>query len=136
VAATRQNINIELADGAKVALERVRQRNGMTQKELVGRLIQWFCAEDEVLQQVILGQIPEAIAPDVARIVLQRIADAAPDTLDHRRAVTAAPGRPAARRLDADADADADAPTRTPDSDAEPRPALMGEIPELPRHGR
>lgn len=72
----RQNINIELADGSKQQLEEVRCRNGMTQKEIVGRLINWFCDQDEVIQQIILGQIPKQIAPDVAQIVLKRLADA------------------------------------------------------------
>ncbi len=71
----RQNINIELADGAKDQLEIIRQWNGMTQKELVGRLVNWFCQQDRVSQQVILGQIPEEIAPDVARIMLERLAE-------------------------------------------------------------
>ena len=69
----RQNINIELAEGCKDALEAVRNWNGMTQKELVGRLISWFCEQDRVIQQVILGQIPPEIAPDVARIVLEKL---------------------------------------------------------------
>jgi hypothetical protein len=72
----RQNINIELADGAKDQLEIIRQWNGMTQKELVGRMVNWFCNQDRVSQQVILGQIPDEIAPDVARIMLERIAQA------------------------------------------------------------
>jgi hypothetical protein len=46
----------------------------MTQKELVGRLITWFCQQDRVIQQVVLGQIPEEIAPDVAALVLERLA--------------------------------------------------------------
>jgi len=74
----RQNINIELADGAKDQLERVRSRNGMTQKELVARLINWFSQQDHVVQQIILGQIPQEVAPDVAKLMLERIADAAP----------------------------------------------------------
>lgn len=69
----RQNINIELGEGSKDALEAIRKGNGMTQKELVGRLIGWFCDQDRVIQQVILGQIPEEIAPDVARIVLEKL---------------------------------------------------------------
>lgn len=70
----RQNLNIELADGSKEQLESIRSWNGMTQKELVGRLITWFCTQDRVIQQVILGQIPDEIAPDVAALVLERLA--------------------------------------------------------------
>lgn len=74
----RQNLNIELADGNKDQLERVRAWNGMTQKELVSRLINWFCGQDRVVQQVILGVIPEEIAPDVAQMLLKRLATAKP----------------------------------------------------------
>ncbi len=71
---SRQNINIELAAGNKERLEKLREWNGMTQKELVGRVINWFCSQDRVVQQIILGQIPEEVAPDVAMVVLKRIA--------------------------------------------------------------
>jgi len=73
----RQNLNIELADGNKDQLERVRAWNGMTQKEMVSRLINWFCNQDRVVQQVILGVIPEEIAPDVAQMLLKRLASGA-----------------------------------------------------------
>ena len=71
---TRQNINIELASGNKERLEKLREWNGMTQKELVGRVINWFCSQDRVVQQIILGQIPQEVAPDVAMVVLKRVA--------------------------------------------------------------
>ena len=69
----RQNLNIELADGNKDQLENVRAWNGMTQKEMVSRLINWFCKQDRVIQQVILGVIPEEIAPDVAQAMLKNL---------------------------------------------------------------
>ena len=59
----RQNINIELGEGNKDRLEELRGWNGMTQKELVGRLINWFCEQDRVVQQVVLGQIPRRSRP-------------------------------------------------------------------------
>ena len=86
VSRLRQNINIELADGAKEQLETVRARNGMTQKELVARLINWFAQQDQVVQQIILGQIPAQVAPDVAKLLLERIADEAPSRRDQAAA--------------------------------------------------
>lgn len=74
---SRQNINIELADGVKELLESVRASNGMTQKELVARLVGWFCEQDRVVQQIILGQIPSEIAPDVAKLMLNRLSEEA-----------------------------------------------------------
>lgn len=69
----RQNINIEMLSGNKDRLEELRQFNGMTQKELVGRLINWFCDQDRMVQQLILGQIPRQYAQDIVRLVLERI---------------------------------------------------------------
>ena len=69
----RQNINIELADGAKEQLEEIRTRTGMTQKELVARLIDWFASQDRVVQQIILRQIPDEIAADVAKMMLEKM---------------------------------------------------------------
>lgn len=74
MAEPRQNINIELAEGNKERLEMLRHWNGMTQKELVGRIINWFCDQDRVAQQIILGQIPQEIAQDVAKLMLEKIA--------------------------------------------------------------
>lgn len=78
MAELRQNVNIELAEGSKQRLEQLRQWNGMTQKELVSRVIHWFCDQDRVLQQVILGQIPAEIAPEVAEVILKRMAAGEP----------------------------------------------------------
>jgi hypothetical protein len=80
----RQNLNIELADGNKDQLERVRAWNGMTQKEMVSRLINWFCTQDRVVQQVILGVIPEEIAPDVAQMLLKRLAGGKSDKAESK----------------------------------------------------
>ncbi|WP_432798534.1 hypothetical protein [Poriferisphaera sp. WC338] len=75
MAETRQNLNIELAHGSKEKLEKLRDWNGMTQKELVSRIMGWFCMQDRVVQQIILGQIPSEIAPDVAQLLLRKLAD-------------------------------------------------------------
>ena len=74
MAESRQNLNIELAPGSKEKLEKLRDWNGMTQKELVSRIMNWFCTQDRVVQQIILGQIPSEIAPDLAEILLKRLA--------------------------------------------------------------
>ena len=71
----RQNLNIELTAINKDRLEKLRSWNGMTQKEMVSRVIGWFCDQDRVVQQIILGQIPEDIAPDVAALMLKRMAE-------------------------------------------------------------
>ena len=75
MAEPRQNINIELGEGNKQRLEELRAWNGMTQKEMVSRVVNWFCSQDRVIQQIVLGQIPDEIAPDVASVLLKRMAE-------------------------------------------------------------
>lgn len=92
----RQNINIELAEGSKNQLEVVRNRTGMTQKELVGRIINWFSQQDRTVQQIILGQIPQEIAVDVAKLMLEKMAREAmnnpvPPPRETRRQLATAP---------------------------------------------
>ena len=80
MAKPRQNVNIEVTEEVKDKLEQLREWNGMTQKEMVSRVLSWFCNQPRVPQQVILGQIPEEIAPDVAITFMKRLAeDRAPD---------------------------------------------------------
>ena len=78
----RQNINIEVTDLTRNELQAIRDWNGMTQKEIAGRLIAWFGRQDRVTQQVILGQIPDEIAPDIAVTLLHRMAQGE-GTRDH-----------------------------------------------------
>lgn len=88
----RQNVNIELAGESKDRLETVRAFNGMTQKELVARLVEWFCRQDRVTQQVILGQIPPEVAPDVAVLLLKRLAEERTPAERHRGRVVSLAG--------------------------------------------
>ncbi|QQE13805.1 hypothetical protein JD969_10180 [Planctomycetota bacterium] len=65
----RANINIELTTESINLLQEIRNWNGMTRKELVTRLIDWFINQDRVIQSIILGQIPSEIAPDLIDIL-------------------------------------------------------------------
>lgn len=78
MAKPRQNVNIEVTEEVKDQLEQLRDWNGMTQKEMVSRVLSWFCDQQRVPQQVILGQIPEEIAPDVAATFMKRLAEQRP----------------------------------------------------------
>ena len=70
---SRTNTNIELPTSCIPKLQEIRDWNGMTRKELVSRLIVWFCDQDQVIQSLVLGQIPSEIAPDVVEILLLRL---------------------------------------------------------------
>jgi hypothetical protein len=70
----REIIKIAVTSEAKAAIEAVGERYGMSQIELASRLYTWLAGQDEVVQAAVLGILPEAVAPDVARLVLERLA--------------------------------------------------------------
>ena len=71
----RHTIQVYISSETKRVIASTCARTGMTQIEMFGRLARWFADQDMVLQQAILGQIPPQIAPDVARIALDRMAN-------------------------------------------------------------
>jgi hypothetical protein len=71
----RDIIKIAITPQAKRAIEAVCERYGMSQIELASRLYTWLADQDEVLQAAVLGILPDSVAPDVAEMVLQRMAD-------------------------------------------------------------
>ena len=111
MADSRRNVNIELTERNHQQLKRVRARTGMTQKVMVGRLIDWFCEQDEAVQALVLGQLPASVAPVVARTVLDRWLDS-----QHVASTVEAIGRE--RKPEPGQPRDA----------AEPRPALLAEV--------
>lgn len=48
---------------------------GMNQKEAGSRLFTWFNQQSPLIRQHILQPMPEEVAPDIARIVLERMAE-------------------------------------------------------------
>lgn len=47
---------------------------GMAQKVVVTKIFNWFLDQDPTIQLSVLGMFPESIAPDIARLILQRMA--------------------------------------------------------------
>ncbi|MEX2672218.1 MAG: hypothetical protein WD294_08930 [Phycisphaeraceae bacterium] len=70
----RHIIKLAVTPKAKAAIESMCDRYGMSQIEMASRLYQWACTQDEVVQAAILGILPEDVAPDVAKLVLKRMA--------------------------------------------------------------
>ena len=68
------SLRIELSASAKCQLERASKKYDQTQFALFSRLSEWFASQDPEIQAVILGHIPDAIAGDVARLILDRMA--------------------------------------------------------------
>ena len=71
---TDQSIQVYVSPETKKMIKAISTRTGMTQTAIFTRLLIWFELQDDVLQQAVLGQLPPSIRPDVARIVLERMA--------------------------------------------------------------
>ena len=73
--AARIIVRIELTPDAKRRLMDISKRFGMTQISATSRLVEWFAGQSEAVQAAILGQYPSEIEGDVAKLILQKIAD-------------------------------------------------------------
>jgi hypothetical protein len=67
-------MRLELEPGSKKGLDEFCDRTGMTKVAALSRLIDWFCSQPDNVQAIIQGLIPKFIAPDVAEIILERLA--------------------------------------------------------------
>lgn len=52
----------------------VAQRTGLRESEVQRRVFEWFGQQDEVIQAVVLGQIPKALRPSVAKLLADKLA--------------------------------------------------------------
>lgn len=56
-------------------IQRATDATGLTKAELFRRLLKWFDAQADVVQQEILGTLPESLRTgDIAKIVLEKMA--------------------------------------------------------------
>jgi hypothetical protein len=65
---------IELTVPTRTKLTDVSHSNGMTQVAVLSRIVNWFAAQPETIQAAILGRYPVEIEPDVAKLLLERMA--------------------------------------------------------------
>jgi hypothetical protein len=66
---------IELTPASRSKLSALVETNGMTQVATISRLLDWFSCQSPVIHAVVLGKLPAEIAPDVARLILQKMAE-------------------------------------------------------------
>lgn len=71
----RDIIKIAISPDAKVAIDDVCDRYGMSQIEMASRLYMWFADQDEVVQAAILAILPKEVEVEVAKMVLERVAE-------------------------------------------------------------
>lgn len=72
--AQRYIMRIELTLISKKKLATLSDRHGMTQVAMMSRLVEWFASQSEEIQAAVVGRYPEKIAPDIARILLKKMA--------------------------------------------------------------
>lgn len=71
--AQRHIMRIELSGPAKKKLSTLSDRYGMTQVSMMSRLVEWFAKQNEVIQSATLMNYPSDIAPDVAKLILEKM---------------------------------------------------------------
>ena len=74
----QSSATLALTEEAGQSVAAIAQRTGLRDSEIVNRVFDWLVEQDEVVQAVVLGQIPQAIRPDAARLALERLAEEAP----------------------------------------------------------
>jgi hypothetical protein len=88
--AKRVVMRVELTGPAKQKLDEVTDLTGMTQIQVMSRMIEWFTGQSELIQANVLGRYPVEIQDEVARLILRRMYpndDAAEGSMsDERRA--------------------------------------------------
>ena len=74
IAPRRVIMRIELLPGAKDKLGASCEKRGMTQVATTSRIIEWFCAQNDLIQAVVLGLYPEDIRGELPAIILKQMA--------------------------------------------------------------
>jgi hypothetical protein len=64
---------LQVTQKAFAAVEKIATRTGLPKKIIVERVFGWLDGESDVIQSAVLGQLPQSVAPDVARLVLERM---------------------------------------------------------------
>ena len=67
-------MRIELLPNAKSKLESSCDQRGMTQVATTSRILEWFCAQNDLIQAVVLGLYPEDLRGQVGEMILKQMA--------------------------------------------------------------
>ena len=66
---------IQLTTEAKKQLLDISDELGITQIAITSRLVEWFAGQPDLVQAAVLNLYPDAIKQDIARLILQRLAE-------------------------------------------------------------
>ena len=65
---------IMLPDNAQSVLDEIATQTGMREDEIVKRIFNWVMDQNEIVRGVVLGQIPEALRPNVWKLIAESAA--------------------------------------------------------------
>lgn len=71
---SRVIMRIELFPEAKEGLQNLCDRLGMTQVAAASRVIEWFTAQNDVVQAAVLNLYPKDIRAEIAEMIIKRMA--------------------------------------------------------------
>lgn len=69
-----ETFQLRLLPELKDSFDRVCDEKGISRVVAANRLIKWFADQDGLFQSIILDQLPDDSVPDVARVILKRLA--------------------------------------------------------------
>lgn len=67
-------VNVKVDDAAKAAIDALCKAHGQTQVAMMSRVYVWFSRQDDVIQKTVLGLLPKGMEPDIARLLLEKMA--------------------------------------------------------------
>jgi hypothetical protein len=68
-------LRVLITPAAKESVDGFCERTGITHVVATTHLLEWFSAQPELIQAVIMGNCPSAMNVDVVRLILQRMAN-------------------------------------------------------------
>ena len=67
----KEQFRTDLPPDLKKRIKAIFAKRGIDRTKGVERIMAWFVEQPQVIQQHILGQLPDDLAPDIARMVLE-----------------------------------------------------------------
>lgn len=74
----RKIMTVQISEAAADALDGIHRTSRLNKKTVVESVLVWLAAQTSGVQGAVLGTIPPDLAPDVARLLLERIAASRP----------------------------------------------------------
>ena len=66
---------LSLTHEANHRVAKIAERTRLRDDEIINRVFGWLASQDEIVQAVALGQIPQVLRPDAASLILDRLTE-------------------------------------------------------------